>query len=346
MDGGLRGGQSYLIVIQDLRVGVIGLGFGANHARILRDMPGVCLAAVADPDPERREPYEASGISPYNSHGDMLASEQLDAVVIAVPAGLHAEVAIGAIERGCAVLVEKPLAPSYVDALRIARAAAEAGVLLMPGHIERFNPAVLELARRVQAGDIGRVLQVAARRMSAMREREHGSRTPPTDVNVVHDSAIHDIDAIRLVLGRDVESVFGAGQAGIVTRHEDAISATLTFANDAVATPPLIATINVNWLSRRRVRDLTVLGESGTFVVDYAARSLSLYRTPGEPPVDMPVKQRDQLEAELAAFVASARDGDALSVTPHDGVEAVAVADAITLSAREGRRVALSEVRT
>ena len=322
----------------DLRVGVIGLGFGANHARILRDMPGVCLAAVADPDPARRAEAQTSETAAYDSYAAMFDTERLDAAVVAVPARLHVEVALAAIDAGCSVLVEKPLAPSAAEAGRIAAAARRAGVALMPGHIERFNPALVELARRVQAGEIGRVLQATARRMSKTRAGEHGSRLPPSDVNVVHDSAIHDIDAVRHVLGLEVESVYAAAQTGIVTTGEDAINATLHFAG-APASP--IAALEVSWLSPRRLRDLTVIGENGMFVLDYAAQALSLYRDAGEPPAEIAIVRHDQLQAELRAFVAALHDGGPMPVTVEDGVIAVAVADAITLSARSGRPVRL-----
>jgi UDP-N-acetylglucosamine 3-dehydrogenase len=289
----------------------------------------------------------------------MLASARLDAVIVAVPASLHVEVSLDAIAAGCAVLVEKPLAPTYAEALRIVKAALDAGVSLMPGHIERFNPAHVELARRVRAGDIGRVLQLTARRMSAARAGEHGSRLPPSDVNVVHDSAIHDIDAIRYVLGLEVESVYGASQSGLVTPAEDAINATLRFkpsgageAHPALESHPLrggnssptpIASLEVNWLSPRRVRDLSVLGEHGTYVLDYASQSLILYRAPGEPAIEIPVTRHDQLEAELTAFVSAVRDGAPMPVSAEDGLAAVAIADALTKSARTGKIVALPE---
>ena len=113
--------------------------------------------------------------------------------------------------------------------------------------------------------------------MSATRAGEHGSRLPPSDVNVVHDSAIHDIDALRFVLGLEVESVYGLSQTGIVTPSEDTISAVLRFNSlDDAASP--VASLDVSWLSPRRVRDLAVFGEHGMFLVDYAAQSLTLYR--------------------------------------------------------------------
>jgi predicted dehydrogenase len=273
----------------------------------------------------------------------MFGAERLDAAVIAVPARLHVEVAIAAINAKSAVLVEKPLAPSAAEAGRVAAAAIRAGVVLMPGHIERFNPAVVELALRVRAGEIGRVLQVTARRMSKTRAGEHGSRLPPTDVNVVHDSAIHDIDTVRYVLGLEVSSVYAAAQTGIVTAGEDAIAATLHFAGTPTAP---IAALEVSWLSPRRIRDITVIGEDGMFALDYAAQTLSLYRDADEPPVEIAVVRHDQLHAELRAFVAAVREGSPVPVTPEDGVMAVRVADAITQSARSGKLVRIAGAPT
>ena len=339
----------------DLRIGVIGLGFGANHARILGEMPGVCLAAVADMDPQRLAAYADTHVHAYAGHASLIESERLDAIVVAVPASHHAAVALAAIEAGCAVLIEKPLAPMYEEALRIVHTARDRGVALMPGHIERFNPALQELARRVQAGEIGRVLQLTARRMSAARAGVHGSHLPPTDVNVVHDSAIHDIDAIRAVLGLEVESVFSVSQSGIVTPAEDGISALLRFAPPGTrataepsreahlfkggypATP--FAGLEVNWLAPRRVRDLSVLGERGMFLLDYAAQTLTLYQRAGEQARAIPVTPLDQLEAELSAFVSALREEAPMPVSARDGLAAVAVADAITQSARTGKSV-------
>jgi predicted dehydrogenase len=169
-----RGGR----LIGDLAFGVVGLGFGANHARVLGQLEGVRLLAVCDTDERRLAAAAGRSLRGYTDFETMLTSERLDAVVVAVPAYLHEAVALAAFRAGCAVLVEKPLAPSLEDGRRLVRASDDAGVALMAGHIERFNPALQALARRVRAGDIGRVLQLTARRSGAMR-------LPPNDVNVV-----------------------------------------------------------------------------------------------------------------------------------------------------------------
>ncbi len=328
-----------------LAVGVVGLGFGANHARVLSSLPGAHLAAVCDTRAERLE-ASSYGAARYDDVAAMLRDERLDAVVVAAPAHLHAPLALAAIEAGCAVLVEKPLATSYEEGAALVSAAAAAGVPLMPGHIERFNPALRELARRVREGEIGRVLQLTARRMGAIR-------FPPTDVNVVHDSAIHDIDAMRFVLGCEVEEAYAVAQRGVVMAVEDAISGLLRFEADAGA-PGAIASLEVNWLSPRRVRDLTVLGETGMFVLRYAAQSLELYRTParsgpvqgwslggdkGKPAETIAIEPREQLVEELTAFLDAVRRHEPMPVSAEDGLAALAIADALTQSARTGRPV-------
>jgi predicted dehydrogenase len=333
----------------EISFGVAGLGFGANHARVLSQMDGVRLAAVCDSDPSRLEGVtKTAATKSYPNARAMLAGERLDAVVVAVPAGLHEEVALAAMEAGCAVLVEKPLAPSLAAGRRLVQSAAAAGVPLMAGHIERFNPAVQEAARRVQAGEIGRVLQITARRAGALR-------TPPADVNVIHDSALHDIDAARLIAGAEVAEVYAAGLSGLVTSSENGICGVLRF--EAAGGLATMATLEVNWLSPRRLRDLAILGEHGLLVLDYAAQTLDSYkaprvrsgpvkdwadsRSPATPDaLRLPVEPREQLVSELEAFVAALRSGAPMPVSSRDALAALAVADALTQSARTGRPVA------
>jgi predicted dehydrogenase len=277
----------------------------------------------------------------------MLREEVLDAVVVAVPAGLHEQVAMAAIYAGCAVLVEKPLAPSLAEAVRIVRAADDAGVALMPGHIERFNPAVQELARRVKAGEAGRVLHLTARRMGAIVVRAQ-------DVNVVHDSAIHDIDVMRYVTGAEVERVFAEARDDLAMPFEDSVTALLRFSpstSDGGAT----ATLDVNWLAPQRLRDLTVRGTEGVFLLDYGAQTLGV--VPGQAPLQRPaargwrpladpleivhlsVERREPLFQELRAFTDALRNGEPMPVPAADGLAALSICDAVTESARTRRPV-------
>jgi predicted dehydrogenase len=333
----------------DLAVGVAGLGFGANHARVLDELPGVRLAALCDKDQSRlADVVKGRQAHAYADFEAMLRDEKLDAVVIAAPEKLHAPFALTAIAAGCAVLVEKPLAPSYDEGVELVRAAAAAGVPLMAGHIERFNPAVQELRHRVQQGKVGEVLHLAARRTGPMRERTQ-------DVNVIHDSALHDIDAMRYVLGCEVESAFAMAQSGVRMPFEDSVAGVLRFAAEG-EDMGAVGSLEVNWLSPLRIRELTVLGTKGILVLDYAAQTLEFHeasRRPAgaprdwsteasrlrDPKAQIPVERHEQLAAELSAFVDAVRRGGPMPVTGDDALRALAVADALTASARTGRPV-------
>ena len=197
----------------------------------------------------------------------MLRDEALDAVVVAVPIRLHEQVAMAVIDAGKALLVEKPLAPSLDEGRRIADAASKRGVVLTSGHIERFNPAVQELTRRLRQGEAGRVLQVTARRLGPFATRTR-------DVSVIHDLALHDIDIMLHMLGRDVETRLRA----------DAARRPYRFGRHACRRPALprrarSALLEVNWLTPRKVRELSVLGERGLFVLDYLAQTLEFYES-------------------------------------------------------------------
>jgi UDP-N-acetylglucosamine 3-dehydrogenase len=348
MDRSTRNAGS-TVMSAELRVGVVGLGFGANHARVIGELPNARLVAVADRDPERLRRYRGSGVEAYASHEDMLAHVRLDAALVCVPGALHLEVGLAAIEAGCAVLIEKPLAPTFAEGLQLLEAARRAGVALMPGHIERFNPALQELARRLRGGEIGRVVQLTARRMGAIRY-------PPQDVNVVHDSAIHDIDTMRYVLNSEVEQVYASAQSGVLTPDEYSISGILRFAAHDNG-PGAMATLETSWLSPRRVRDLAVQGENGLFLLRYAGQSLDFYRMPRRSgpvqgwtlwtsPEDgvataITITPEEQLTEELGAFLEAVRTSSPMPVSPEDGLAALAIADALTLSARTGQPVSL-----
>jgi UDP-N-acetylglucosamine 3-dehydrogenase len=337
------------LVSGDLAIGVVGLGFGANHARVIEEMEGVRLAALCDRDKGRLTAASKNReAATYDAYEAMLKGEKLDAVIVAMPEKLHVPVATAAIEAGCAVLVEKPLAPSYEEAAALVQAAASAGVALMAGHIERFNPAIIEMKRRVEAGEVGRVLHMAARRTAPRRQRIQ-------DVNVIHDSALHDIDAMRYILGGEVESVFAMAQSGVRLPFEDSLAGVLRFAA-AGEEAGVIGSLEVNWLSPLRIRELTVLGTEGILALDYAAQTLEFHQASTrpvtaprdwstesshlrDPNAQIPIRRREQLAEELSAFVAALRDGTPMPISGEDALQTLAVADALTQSARSGQPV-------
>ena len=332
----------------EISVAVVGLGFGANHARVIEELPGARLAALVDNELQRLAAVlPASQADRFADALTMLDSVHPDAVIVALPAGLHLQAGLQAISAGSAVLIEKPLATTFFEARVLVDSAKEKGVPLMAGHIERFNPALQELRRRVQAGEVGRVISLSARRMGAIRY-------PPRDVNVIHDSAVHDIDAMRWVLGSEVTRVYAAARSGLRMPVEDSVSGVLHFESGPMAS------IEVSWLSARRVRDLAVIGETGMFVLRYAGQTLDYYKTPPRSgplqgwslastpeegaAVSIPIEPREQLVLELSAFVDALRTGAPMPVSGEDGLAAVAIADAMTLAARTGEAVDLGSV--
>ena len=318
-----------------LAAGVIGLGaMGVNHARVYGEMAGVELVAVADPAPDRRS-LVAPGGSPraYADYREMLARERLDLVSVAVPTRLHREVAQATLERRVATLVEKPIAGEPEEGRAILAAAQEAGCLLMVGHVERFNPAVQELKRRLEAGELGRVFLARAERVGPFPQRIR-------DVGVVQDLATHDIDVMRFLLASDVERVYAETQAGLRTEHEDLLSAVMRFRGGVVGL------LEVNWLTPTKVRRLALVGEAGMFVADYLTQELLFYEresagaacSPGEG-IRIPVEKKEPLRAELEAFVASVARGSPSPVPAEEALAALEVATCLVESGRTGRVV-------
>jgi predicted dehydrogenase len=314
---------------------------GSNHARVYREIPGVELVAVCD-----TAAAPAGGAPAYRDVAEMLAEATPDAVSVCVPTRAHFDVAMCCIERGIAVLIEKPLAATIEEGERLRDAAARAGVPLSVGHIERFNPAVTELKKRLDAGELGRTYQVHARRIGPFPQRVR-------DVGVVLDLAPHDIDVMRFLLGAEIVRVHAETERRLATEHEDMLSGVLRFSNGVVGV------LEVNWLTPTKIRELSVLGERGMFVVDYLARELAFIANPSAPELSddpawaahhakgvtegartqIPIEKREPLRNELEAFVAVCRGEASVAVTAEDGLAAMRAANALIESAGSGHMV-------
>lgn len=339
---------------RELRIGLIGLGtMGWNHARVLSSMQGVSFVAAADPiEASRREIEHRTRANAYADHVGLLAESDVDAVVIAVPTDLHAEVASAAIARGVHVLIEKPLAATSAEARVIRDAARAAGVRLAVGHVERFNPAIVALKAHLTAGDLGRTYFVRSRRESPLPSRLR-------DVGVTVDLGTHDIDLMRHLLGEEPALAYGVTARRVHGNHEDLLHGVLSFASG------IVGTIDVNWLTPTKIRELTVIGESGMFSVHLLSQSLSFHSYSRSRTVSLAagggwptlaqlvgvaegdviryaVSNREPLVAELEDFVASCGGGDEPAVTGDDGVRALEIAEAFLRSAQECRPVPLS----
>ena len=322
-----------------MRAAVIGAGsMGINHARIFAELDDVELVGVADPDAAAcRRVANVYRPEVYVDYRELLDREKPDLVSVAVPTRHHADVACEVMSRGIHVLVEKPLALTIEEGRTIIAAARREGVKLFVGHIERFNPAVIELKRRLRQEELGRVFQVRARRVSPFPGRIE-------DVGVILDMASHDIDVIRHLLGSEVNRVFAETARQAHTSCEDLLSATLHFSNG------VIGVLDVNWLTPTKVRQLSVLGEGGMYLTDYLTQdvywykntaiadtweSLSVFRGTMEGDmVKVHFPKREPLRAELESFVTAVREDLEPEVNGTDGLMAVLLSLTLAESGR------------
>jgi predicted dehydrogenase len=221
-----------------VRVGLVGLGsMGRNHLRVLAARPDVVLAAVADPAAEvLGAAVAATGAAGYAEPAAMIGQADLDAVVVAAPTTAHLPLALAAVERGLALLIEKPLADTVEAAERIATAAAERGVPVAVGHVERFNPAVRELVRLLGEGWLSSVYAISSRRAGPFPARIR-------DVGVTIDLATHDVDICSAITGDRPLRVHAETAQRIHADHEDLLFGLLHFPSGVVAQ------LDVDWLT-------------------------------------------------------------------------------------------------
>lgn len=330
-----------------MKAAVVGLGMmGRNHARVWGEIPDVVLVGVADSSTGAREDATRGRTLPaFASLEELLAANRPDVLSIATPTSCHEEAVAAAVANGVHVLVEKPLGPDVAAALRIEAMVREAGVVGMVGHVERFNPALLELRRRLAGGEIGEVFQLVARRIGPYPARIR-------DVGVVQDLATHDLDQVRHLLQQEIDIVFAQTARRVRAHHEDLVSIV------ARSDRGVVITIDVNWLTPRKVRETVVLGEGGMFVADSLTQDLFLYRNNWEEDswrvlqsfrgvsegdmVRFALRRTEPLRAELDAFVAAVREGAEPSSSLADGVAALRLAEATLRSARDSVPVRLA----
>jgi len=329
-----------------IKAAVIGVGsMGMNHARIYDTLEGVALVAVSDIDTKSaRAAASRYRARHYADHATMLDQERLDLVSVAVPTGLHHQVALDVIERGLHLLVEKPIADTVANAKEIIERAQARGVQLMVGHIERFNPAVSELKLRLEDGQLGKMFQIHARRLGPFPDRIR-------DVGVVIDLATHDLDVMCHLTEADVVRVYAETEQEIHTLHEDSLSGLMRFQNGVVGV------LDVNWLTPTKVRELYVTGEKGMFMVNYLTQDLYLYENEyvgsdwdrlgmlkgvGEGNmIKLRIGKREPLHAELEAFAQSVEEGSPPPVTGEDGIRALTLAQAMVESGRQHTAIEL-----
>lgn len=312
-----------------LQVGLIGAGhFGRYHALKLAGASRVNLVGLADPNPARAKDVAWEAGCPVKTVDDLLDAAQ--AVIIAAPAEFHYEHAARALKAGKHVLIEKPIAATLEQADELIFLAQQAGVVLQVGHLERFSAAHGAVSQRM-----GRPLYIEAVRIAPFKPRG-------TDVSVILDLMIHDLDLILALADSEVVSVDAVG-APVASTFDDIANARIRFASGAVAT------ITASRISLKTERKMRIFSQSGYLTVDFAARKLSLVgrgvgmKVPGFPEFGIEQagwQDHDALAAEHEAFVSACLDGVPVIVDGAAGKRALAAALMVSASIAESRAMA------
>ena len=251
-----------------LRVGIVGTGsMGMNHLRVLSDFNDekVQLVGIAETyEPTLKYAMSRFHVAGFANYREMVEKTQPDLVAVVVPTHLHFEVASYILDRGINVLIEKPMANTVEEALALIQLARIRGVKLAVGHIERFNPAVIAMKRRLVAGELGKLFHLHARRLGPFPPRIR-------DVGVTLDLATHDIDVMRYLADAEVERVYAEIQCHIHDSYEDLLLGVLRFTNQATGV------LDVNWLTPTKVRELSVTGEKGMYLINYLTQDVFFY---------------------------------------------------------------------
>ena len=327
-----------------LRIAVVGAGLmGVNHARVVAESPETTLVAVVDPQPTG-EATAYRHRAAWHHALDELDPGSVDAAIVAIPTSAHAEIAMALIERDVPVLVEKPIAATLREAQDLVALATQRGVPLTVGHVERFNPAVKALQEKLSADEVGRVFQVHTRRLSPFPARVG-------DAGVAFDLATHDLDIMCMLAGTPIR-ISAEIDRRAHSMYEDLLAATLRFDSG------VIGLLEVNWLTPTKVRQLTVTGERGMFVIDYLNQHLTLYENAHESEswraldifdgvtegnvVRFAIPRVEPLRAQLEAFVKLVAGEPSRSVSPAEGLRALSLAIAVVEAGTRGETLRLA----
>jgi UDP-N-acetylglucosamine 3-dehydrogenase len=297
-----------------VRIGVVGVGImGSNHARVLADLPGVKLVGVADPGAGHRALLaQVLGCAACDDV-EALLDLGVDAAVIAAPTHLHHELALACIKRGVHVLVEKPIASNVEEGRAIVAAAERAGVKLMVGHVERFNPAVQATKDAIKGEEI---LSIAITRVGPFPPRM-------SNVGVVIDLAVHDIDLIRYFTDSEITEVQPQLKSAVAEREDIALLQFRTASG-------VLAHINTNWLTPFKARTVHIATRKKYVIADLLTRQVTEcfgFQPDGSYSMrHLSVGHAEPLRAELFAFVKAIADRQAPAVAGAEGVASLEIA--------------------
>ena len=298
-----------------VRVGVVGVGaLGRHHARVYASLPGAELVGVVDTSPGRAEEVARNlGTRPFSSHVELFG--KVDAVSIATPTTLHADIGTQFLNEKIHVLVEKPITHNLEDADRLIRSAQQNGRVLQVGHLERFNPAVVSLREMVRKPRF-----FEAHRMGLFSPRS-------LDIDVILDLMIHDLDIICLLVPSPVVQVSAVGIA-ILTNRIDIANARIHFEDGCVAN------ITASRVSMEKIRKLRLFQKQEYLSLDYTRQDIAVFTLNPTPGAAIPEivsrkitpEKKEPLQQELRAFLNSIRGMGPVECSGEEGRKALALA--------------------
>jgi predicted dehydrogenase len=311
---------------------------GRNHARVYAQLEHATLVAAADTDPKALEAIARTyKVQTYTDYEQMLDEAKPDLVSVAVPTRFHREVATAVLKRGVHVFLEKPIASTVEEGQKIVDCSRAMGIKLAVGHIERFNPAVIALKEQLDAGQLGRIFQIHARRVGPFPPRIE-------DVGVVIDLATHELNLLEYLTGSQVQSVYAEIEREIHARHEDLLTGILKFTDGA------IGILDINWLTPTKIRELSLIGERGMFSVNYLTQDLYFYENDylngnweGFPIMGVSegrkirhtIMRREPLVAELESFAEAIKNNAEPQISGEEALRAVFLAQRLLESGQK-----------
>lgn len=328
-----------------MRIAVVGAGaMGMNHLRVLRDLADEQVQVVGVADPQAEALHQATSrfnVAGHIDYRQMVEQEHPNLVAVVVPTHLHFEIASYLLDRGIHVLLEKPIASSIEEALSLIERARLRNAKLAVGHIERFNPAITTVRARLAAGELGQIFHLHARRLGPFPPRIR-------DVGVTLDLATHDIDIMRTLAGAEVEHVYSETRRYIHTTHEDLFLGILRFTNQA------IGVLDVNWLTPTKIRELSITGEKGMYLVNYLTQDVFFYENDYTPTnwdtlrtlagvsegtmTRLKIQKAEPLRLQYESVLESIRRDTAPTVSGEEGLAALRIALQFSASSLQRRR--------
>lgn len=314
-----------------MNVAVIGVGnMGKHHARNYAELAGVNLVAVADVDEKcGKEIASKYKCKYYSDYRELLKSEKLELITIAVPSKLHKKVALDCIAKGLHILIEKPIAMNVKDAKEVVAKARQKGVKFTVGHIERFNPSVLKLKEMVEKGKLGQITSISTYRIGPM---------PPQikDANVVIDIGVHDIDLMNWFYGKLPTQISAGGGNALNKGRQDYVDIFLKYGDQ-------IGVAKANWITPIKVRKMTVSGSKAYAELNFITQELDIYESNiamnyddfgefvikfGAPKVQkvVAVDNVEPLKAEIKSFIKAIKDNSRPMVTAKEAIDALDIA--------------------